>query len=394
MKRIAYIFGGIAFLFICFSACQKLENPEIIGANLVLPEIPYDYATPPATTYFSPYGDSTINNDVATLGRVIFYDTKISMNRRHSCASCHLQERAFADLTPYSIGFRNGLTGRNTPPIINAGTQFGFFWDLREETLDHMVLQPLQHPVEMGMDTLTMEKRLRETEYYPPLFQKAFGSEEITSHKIGLAMAQFVKSIVSVSSKWDDGVRMMGVSNIRKPFPNFTDLENYGKDLFFNRFPCSQCHGGKNLDGSLSAPKNIGLEAWYTDQGMKGIIPETGQERNGFFKTPTIRNIELTGPYMHDGRFKTLHEVLDFYSDQIQPHPQLSDELRVKEQGGIMTPVGPFIDPKFQPQDGTTAPQRMFMSEPEKVALIAFMKTLTDPVMISDPKFSNPFKEK
>jgi len=399
MKRLVYIILGTVFFMSCLIACQKLEDPEVTGANLVLPDAPYDYATPVNASFFNPYGDSVIDNDVATLGRVLFYDVKLSLNRRVSCGSCHIQASGFSDTKQWSLGFRNGNTARNTQTIVNTGTQFGFFWDLREETLDHMVLQPIANHVEMGLDdTLAMEDRIRTTDYYLPLFENAFGSEDVTTHKIGLALAQFVKSIISVSTKYDKGRKAVDPNTVLNnaanliPFPNYTELENYGKSLFFQRFPCSQCHGGVNLDGSLSAPMNIGLDFHSIDPGMPGTDVFTGEPLNGFFKTPSLRNIALTAPYMHDGRFKTLEEVIEFYNSGIQPHPQLSTTLRIREQGGIITHVGPAINPIYLPLDGTTLPQRMFMSEPEKLALVAFLRTLTDPEVISDPKFSSPFR--
>lgn len=393
MKLRIYILLGFFAILTCIMGCIGIEDPEVTGSKLVLPEVPYDYATPVNVSFFTPYGDSIIDNDVATLGRVLFYDVKLSLNNRVSCGSCHIQASGFSDTKQWSLGFRNGNTARNTQTIVNTGTQRGFFWDLREETLDHMVLQPIANHVEMGLDdTLKMEQRIRNTEYYPPLFEKAFGDDEVTTHKIGLALAQFVKSIISVSSKFDAGVMEVGVLAISSmDFPSFTPLENLGKRMFFHRFPCSQCHAGVNLDGSLSAPMNIGLDKHYSDPGKPGIDPLTGDPLNGFFKTPSLRNIALTSPYMHDGRFKTIEEVLEFYSDDIQPHPQLSEQLRIREQGGIITQVGPNIDPKYRPLDGTTVPQQMFMSGPEKAALIAFLKTLTDYNVISDPKFSSPF---
>lgn len=372
-------------------ACQK----DVPSPQKRLPELPeqtFSYDTPPTTSFFVPFGDSTIDNDVATLGRVLFYDTQLSHNNSVSCGSCHQQINGFADPRNFSVGFENGLTARNTQTIVNTGTQTGFFWDLREKTLDHMVLQPIANHVEMGVtDTLELENRVKASSYYKALFSKAFGSEDVTTHKIGLALAQFVKSIVSVSTRYDQG-RLQTQDN-RVDFPNFTDQENLGKHLFFSKFPCSQCHGGVNLDGSLSAPKNIGLEKDYYDNGMQGLL-ESGDIRDGFFKTPSLRNIALTAPYMHDGRFRTLEEVIEFYNGGIQPHPQLSEELRIREQGGLSPEhLGPVINFEFIPEPASgTIPQRMFMTGEEKAALVAFLKTLTDYTVITDPKFSDPFE--
>jgi len=388
----------IVIIGVIFFAGCKPDDVSSLKRRLNLPAEAALYNVPADDTFFVPYGDSIIDNDVATLGRVLFYDTQLSHNNRVSCGTCHKQQHGFSDNVAFSNGFENGLTGRNTQSIVNTGTQRGFFWDLRESTLDHMVLQPIANHVEMGIpDTLYMEEKVRRTAYYKPLFEAAFGSEEVTSKKMGRALAQFVKSIISVSSKFDQGRMLVDpggvLGNGANPidFPNYTDMENLGKQLFFRKFACSQCHGGVNLDGSLSAPKNIGLDADYTDNGMKGFLFD-GSVMDGFFKTPTLRNIELTGPYMHDGRFKRLDEVIEFYNSGIQAHPQLSEELRIREQGGL-TPehLGPVIGFDFVPVDQGTIPQKMFMTGEEKAALVAFLKTLTDYKVLADEKFSDPF---
>ncbi len=384
-------------LIFCFTSC-KPEEVAPLKRMPVLPAEVYDYATPARETFFEPFGDSIINNHVATLGRVLFYDHQLSLNNRVSCGSCHKQQYGFADNRAFSPGFQNALTTRNTQTIGNTGTQRGFFWDLREEILDHMVLQPIANHVEMGLDdTLLLEDRIRQIEYYIPLFRNAFGSEEVSTRKIGLALAQFVKSVTSVSSRYDQGAMMVLGSDFsgnvnHVPFPNYTEMENLGKHVFFMKFACSQCHGGVNLDGSLSAPKNIGLDANYTDAGMPGV-DERGRVRNGFFKTPSLRNVQFTAPYMHDGRFRTLEQVIEFYNSGVQPHPQLSEELRVREQGGLtFEHLGPVIPFDQVPTDGRVLPQRMFMTGEEKSALVAFLKTLTDYQTLTDPKFSDPFQ--
>ncbi len=397
MKRIQHILFFTTAITIVLVGCLK-DDVASKKMKLVLPDTVAQYDTPANETFFVPYGDSVINNHVATLGRVLFYDVQLSRNNRVSCGTCHKQMHGFSDNLAFSDGFENLLTGRNTQSIVNTGTQLGFFWDLRESTLDHMVLQPIANHVEMGIpDTLYMEEKVRRTSYYTPLFAAAYGTEEVTTNKIGRALAQFVKSIISVSSKYDVGRKLVDPTSVMGnganliSFPNYTAQENLGKHLFFRKFACSQCHGGVNLDGSLSAPKNIGLEEHYKDHGMNGV-DVFGTTLNGFFKTPTLRNIALTGPYMHDGHIKTLEEVIEFYNSGIQPHPQLSAELRIREQGGL-TPehLGPVIGFDFIPVDQGTIPQRMFMTGAEKTALVAFLHTLTDERVLTDPKFANPF---
>lgn len=400
MQQKKYFLTGIAAVILFFAGCMPEEvMPE--SRVPVLPEEPYDYATAPLQLQdgFSPFGDSTLKNEVATLGRVLFYDQRLSLNYRVSCGSCHRQQYAFGDNRERSLGFVNDFTGRNTQQIVNAGLQKGLFWDLRERVLDHMVLQPIANHQEMGLsDTLEMENRIRSASYYAPLFADAFGSEEVTTHKIGLALAQFVKSIISVSTKYDYGLKAVvdggqALAPQFEPFPNFTPLENAGKEAFFRTFFCSQCHGGPNFNGfnpNFIQEANIGLDETYTDPGVAGTDFETGQPNNGKFKIPSLRNIAVTGPYMHDGRFKSLEEVVEFYNSGIQAHPQLSPELR--HQSIVGNHIGPAIPDDQEIIDGRMIPMRMYMTGEEKAGIVAFLRTLTDQEMITHPKFSDPFQ--
>lgn len=400
MQQKKYFLTGIAAVILFFAGCMPEEvMPE--SRVPVLPEEPYDYATAPLQLQdgFSPFGDSTLKNEVATLGRVLFYDQRLSLNYRVSCGSCHRQQYAFGDNRERSLGFVNDFTGRNTQQIVNAGLQKGLFWDLRERVLDHMVLQPIANHQEMGLsDTLEMENRIRSASYYAPLFADAFGSEEVTTHKIGLALAQFVKSIISVSTKYDYGLKAVvdggqALAPQFEPFPNFTPLENAGKEAFFRTFFCSQCHGGPNFNGfnpNFIQEANIGLDETYTDPGVAGTDFETGQPNNGKFKIPSLRNIAVTGPYMHDGRFKSLEEVVEFYNSGIQAHPQLSPELR--QQSIVGNHIGPAIPDDQEIIDGRMIPMRMYMTGEEKAGIVAFLRTLTDQEMITHPKFSDPFQ--
>jgi cytochrome c peroxidase len=383
-----------------FEACMP-EEIEPLSRVPVLPAQAYDYATAPMELQdgFSPFGDSIIDNEVATLGRVLFYDPRLSLNYRVSCGSCHRQQYAFGDNRATSLGFFNELTGRNTQQIVNAGLQKGLFWDLRERLLDHMVLQPIANHLEMGLsDTLEMENRIRSAEYYEPLFEDAFGSSDVTTHKIGLALAQFVKSIISVSTKYDHGLKAVvdegqSIAPQFEPFPNYTPLENIGKEAFFRKFFCSQCHGGPNFNGfnpDFIQEANIGLDLQYNDPGVAGTDFETGQPNNGKFKIPSLRNIAVTGPYMHDGRFQTLEEVVSFYNSGIQAHPQLAPELR--QQSIVGNHIGPAIPDDQEIIDGRMIPMRMFMTGEEQAGIVAFLRTLTDNTMITDEKFSDPFE--
>jgi cytochrome c peroxidase len=245
-----------------------------------------------------------------------------------------------------------------------------FFWDQRAETLEDQVLIPVQDMVEMGLTLPQLETKLKTLAYYPSLFTKAFGDATITTNRIALALSQFVRSIVSYQSKYDAGRAAFPVVPAPAPnavFPNFTAQENRGKELFLlPQNACAACHGSE----TFSAPqeRNNGLDAVTTDRGFGAVVNNTN--RDGNFKVTTLRNVELTPPYMHDGRFATLEQVVEHYSSGVQNHPNLSPQLRL---------------PNGQPRLAN-------LTATDKAALVAFLKTLTDVAVSTDVKYSNPFK--
>ncbi|MDP3927502.1 MAG: cytochrome-c peroxidase, partial [Bacteroidota bacterium] len=245
------VLGAIAVFIAGVVACNKEEEKAPnLNRGLNLPETPFNYANLVLPNYFttdvpgSPLpgsingtdntpANNPVTNDGATLGRVLFYDRNLSANARISCASCHKQEKGFSDEAILSAGFNGGATSRHSMTLINARYyQRGrFFWDERAATLEEQVLMPFQDSVEMGMTLDQVVSKVKEQAFYPNLFQKAFGSSEINADKIALSLAQFVRSIVSYSSKYDEG--RARVQNPGANFPNFTAEENQGKNLFF-----------------------------------------------------------------------------------------------------------------------------------------------------------------
>ena len=374
---------GVIISVALISSCNKEEG--LLGARVpVLPETTIPYDEIPGIVDFDPMEGFVIDNEKATLGRVLFYDTQLSINNRISCATCHKQAFGFADNKAQSVGFENKLTPRNSPAILNAGLQEAFFHDLREEVLENMVLKPIGNHIEMGLeDQQYLLNKVGSLNYYKPLFENAFGSDSVTLEKISAGMVHFIRSMVSINSKYDIGT-MTG-------FSNFTEEELLGKDLYFAKFPCSGCHGGDNLNGGSSAAENIGLDSWYSDQGMTGIEPVSGNERNGWFKVPSLRNIAQTAPYMHDGRFQTLEEVVEFYNSGMSNHPQLSFMLRKNTNGGFFFFGEDPMDEELNAATGII-PLRMHMTNEEKKALVAFMKTFTDETFLTNERFSDPFR--
>ena len=218
--------------------------------------------------------------------------------------------------------------------LVNARFQptGSFFWDASADTLRVQIRMALESEVEMGMDMDTLIARIQSTPYYPDLFQQAFGSSQVTQFAIESALGQFVRSMVSSQTKYDVG--LMNVWDRTIPFPNFTTKENLGKSIFFDaNVGCANCHRTHNFH--MMEPINNGLDLVYDDKGF-GDFTQNPYDY-GRFKAASLRNIELTGPYMHDGRFETLEEVIDHYSNGIKAHPNLDNLLRQSPGGAPQT---------------------------------------------------------
>ena len=354
------------------SGCTKTELAD--GAHpLPAPSLPspmYGYTLPALPAHFnttallafeSTPSDNPITDAGATLGRVLFYDKNLSANRVTSCGSCHHQERGFADPHPTSRGHGGDLTRRNAPHLVNQFYVGRQFWDQRAPSLEAQVLMPIQDPLEMGMTLDAVIARVRSLDYYGPLFNNAFGSDSIDPGRISRALAQFVRSIASYQTRYDAGEA--------NGFVDFTAQELAGKALFFSTATrCNQCHMTANFFTPQSF--NNALDLVYADNGRGEVTGDAAD--NGKFKVPSLRNVEVTGPYMHDGRFATLEEVIEHYNSGLQAHPNIDDRLTVDMTVG-----------------GT--PYQLGLTPYEKQALVAFLKTLTDEPLLMDPRFADPF---
>jgi cytochrome c peroxidase len=340
--------------------------------NYADPDLPDHFLTAPVTDLLNTPADNPVTDTGATLGRVLFYDMNLSANGTIACASCHKQSEGFSDQRAFSLGFEGGETGRNSMSLLNAAYYDNghFFWDERADTLEDQVLMPIQDPVEMGMTLEGLVEAVDAQAYYGPLFEQAFGDDEVTSERISFALAQFVRAMVSTGSRYDDGLEMMG--DPIADFPNFSTEENLGKQLFFSpQGNCAICHVGDPQGAPMPGQQrnfavfqpliaiNNGLDANPEDEGAG----------DGTFKSHSLRNIALTGPYMHDGRFTTLLEVVEHYDNGVQ--------------------AGPTTDPRLMPGG---QPQNLGLTNPEKAAIVAFLETLTDEVIMDDPRFSDPFR--
>ncbi|MFY8109562.1 MAG: cytochrome-c peroxidase [Bacteroidia bacterium] len=380
MKKTIYVLAGILIFLV---ACKKVTNSEsyLTSETPLLGETAADYSIRGKEKHlpFQLSQNSTFSNEKIELGRVLFYDKKLSVNQAISCASCHKQELAFSDGVKASRGFGNEETPRNSMAIVNSDFGRGLFWDLREFNVRSMVTKPVQNHIEMGFDSITQTlDRLQNTSYYPALFERAFGTKTITVENLSEALGGFVSNLISFKSPYD-----FAADN---NFASYTSEEIRGWEIF-NEKRCIGCHGFDLTQGWSTEVANIGLDLVYKDKGAQnvfhgGIFEPPFDPRmksgEGFFKVPTLRNIALTAPYMHDGRFATLEEVVEHYNSGIKDHPNLDWALRDE------------ISSDFS----KVKAKKMNLSAYDKKALIAFLKTLTDQSFIHDKKFSNPFVAK
>lgn len=338
-------------------------------ANYSAPRLPAYFDETVTALDHSP-ASNTIDDRVATLGRVLFYDLRLSTNDRASCASCHRQAFGFTD----SMRFSNGISSAATTDFhamrlgnLRYWKPGSAFWDRRAASVEAQTSQPFHSLVEMGwggaaggFDSLI--RKMGATLYYPDLFAWAFGSATITEARIQQALAQFVRAMISSSSRWDEGYAQVfspAAPNraLDVDLPNFSREENRGRQLFMTRARqggagCSSCH----------LPPTFALSADARSNGL-----DAGETR--LFKAPSLRNVGLTGPYMHDGRFATLAEVVDFYDHGVQEGPALDKRLRQGHR-----------------------PQRLKLGAADRAALVAFLMTLTDRTLTTDPRFSDPFR--
>lgn len=300
------------------------------------------------------------------LGRILFYETRLSANNRLSCGSCHQQSKAFTDGLDFSLGVDNVPTTRSSMSLANLLWTRRFFWDGRVTGLEEQAQVPMTNLHEMGQSLATSAKKLSAVNEYPALFKTVYGDAIITGDRIIKAIAQFERTLISANSKYDQYLR-------KRYHPTADELK--GMELF-DRSPlpekgirganCGHCHGGVKTYNELF--HNNGLDSIPRDNGIEAISGLATDR--GRFKVPTLRNIALTAPYMHDGRFKTLAEVVDHYSDHVKESAALSTFIRGEsnEQGAKIL--------KLRPE--------------EKRQIIAFLNMLTDSTFISDPRFSNP----
>ena len=353
------------------TAMRRTDTPQ-------LPQQMHDYLSVlPPHLYSLEKIDNTpasnpLTNAGATLGRVLFHDHQLSRNGLVACASCHTQTTGFDDSTRLSIGFAGKITRRSAMALANAryNPAGRYFRDERAATLEEQVLDPFTDAIEMGLQPGELVSAVAARSFYPPLFAAAFGNSDISEPRIAAALAQYVRAIVSTHSPYDAG--RAGVSDPRQDFVSFSASENHGKRLFLlpreqGGAGCAACHATEAF--VLLEPKNNGLET-KTRTVDDGIGETTKNPSDlGKFRTASLRNIAATAPYMHDGRFATLAAVIEHYASNVQPHPNLSVELKAKNG----------------------EPARLDFKPCDKQALVDFLTALTDAQLLADPRFGDPF---
>jgi cytochrome c peroxidase len=389
MKYILSI--SIFAILLIFAACDNTEgNPDIDLRNIAYS--PTSYAFPTTNQSNNQYpkmsplfpamtipADNPMTLEGIELGRRLFYDPILSADSTQSCSSCHQQQYAFTDGLQFSTGI-DGIAGtRNSMALVNLGyNSNGFFWDGRSSSLEQQAKEPIENPIELHDTWVNVETKLRRSPMYREHFRKAFGiewSSEISSDLATKALAQFMRSLISYRSLYD---KTFGYG--LNPFefrPTLSEAEERGRVLFFQSNDvagddpqCSHCHNSELFTNN--AYRNNGLDAAtsvddFPDLGFGGVTGFNNDK--GKFRTTTLRNIELTAPYMHDGRFTTLEEVLDHYNEHVKESPTLDINLKVSysQHGGLL------------------------LSAQDKADIIAFLKTLTDREFINNPAHSNPF---
>ena len=311
--------------------------------------------------------DNTLTEQGVQLGRMLFYEKMLSGNNTQSCGSCHLQEFAFSDTARFSLGVREMEGKRQAMSVVNmAWNTNEFFWDGRAHLLRDQSLLPIQDELEMDETLEGVIEKLSESQMYRDQFSRAFGSPEITEEKMSLAMEQFMNTIVSYNSKYDQW--LAGAVQL-------TESEERGRQLYFEEynpfFPdisgadCQHCHGGDNFENDQYMNNGLDTDAEIMDYGREEVTQDAADR--GKFKVPSLRNIALTAPYMHDGRFQTLEEVIDHYNTGIQESATTDITLLNTIGTGLL------------------------LTTQDKEDLINFLKTLTDDVFVNVPSYKSPF---
>lgn len=324
---------------------SPLQIPQLFENNILNPVIPID-------------NPQTVEG--IALGKKLFFDPILSIDNTQACADCHAPENAFTDSDRFSDGVDGVFGNRNSMPLFNLAWNYDekFFWDGSTFSLEHQAFVPVSDPIEMKSSWTQLEQELQEHSEYPNLFQQAFGTLSIDSTLITKAIAQFERTLISSNSKFDK--HLLGEVEL-------TQEELNGFDIFMDeaRGDCFHCHGSdKNPLWTDNIFHNNGLDETFTDLGL-GVVTGDPSD-NGKFKSPSLRNLEFTAPYMHDGRFATIDDVINHYSEGLKSSSTIDPLMKKVAQGGVG------------------------LIQQDKADLKAFLLTLSDSEFINNPDFINP----
>lgn len=356
MRYLLLIFIGIVF----FLSCKK----DKVGYE----PTPYQLEIPSHFPQMQIPEDNPMTVEGVELGRLLFYEKKLSGDNSISCGSCHAPSSAFSDPNQFSTGI-DGVQGRrNSMALINLGWNDFFFWDGRAKTLEEQILIPVEDPVEMHETWPRAMSKLKSDPAYRNWFYKAFNTENADSTHAAKAIAQFLRTMISGKSKFD--VMYKYENNLplsaseQAIYNSITVSEWGGYDLFrsLNGADCFHCHNGPLMQ--VKKFSNNGMDATFTDLGRGEVTGNSND--NGKFKVPTLRNIEFSAPYMHDGRFATLDDVINHYSHFIQISPTIDPLIEFASQGGVQ------------------------LDAQEKDLIKQFLLTLSDEEFINNPAFKAP----
>lgn len=356
MRYLLLIFLGI----VIFISCKK----DKVGYE----PTPYELKIPSHFPQMIIPEDNPMTVEGVELGRKLFYEEMLSGNNTMSCGTCHSPQAAFSDPNQFSTGIDGVEGNRNSMALINLGWQESFFWDGRAATLEDQILQPVVNPIEMHDTWPNAVSKLNASSEYRNMFFRAFGEEGIDSIKVAKAVAQFLRTMISGSSKYDVMYKYENSlplsSEEQQIYQSVTAEEWAGYDLFksLNGADCFHCHNGPLMQ--VQKFSNNGLDATFTDLGRGAVTGDPND--NGKFKVPTLRNIEYSAPYMHDGRFSSLDAVIMHYSFMIEQSPTIDPLIEYAYQGGVQ------LD----------ASQRSLIKK--------FLLTLSDPGFINNPDFQDP----
>lgn len=348
----------ISFIIIGLTLCLSFQDRVKKPRPYKFPEMAFFPEMPSSP-------ENPVTEEGVALGRFLFYEELLSGDSSISCGHCHQQKRAFSDAPlTFSNGHMLRKNKRNTPALFNLAWYTSLFWDGRSPSIEEQVFHPLRGKNELNLSWKQAVKRISDQKFYRDKFIAAFGDDKVDSNRISKAIAQFERTLLSYNSKYDKALRLE-LQLSKMEYAGFVIMNDQSMG------DCLHCHITDPLPLATNLKfSNNGLDsAWeildFKDPGLGKITGDSSDY--GKFKVPSLRNIAITGPYMHDGRFETLEEVLDFYSEGIQENLNIDSKMTRAHKGGV------------------------HFNELEKKQVIAFLNALTDSTFISDPKFSNPF---